>query len=279
MRPSVLAAPLLLASTTFARSPLRRGQTTDACANLDADLVFSDVMVDGELFHITFYNAGFQLGTGKPYDAGRIDIGLCISQVKTFVGHFNVTEAAIKVVGVDKVESTVIAMVHSPVSSYNTPNAYLCFSQIKKAGVQCTYPPHAKPSVTGSNECDFVCMDGFMAMPTNHPSSCTCPPHLTECNGKCGDFRLNCPTTPPPSRRQNEPKCCKDLMMCGVPEATSGEAYKCTDVASDSYTCMSFSLSKSIYSTSDRDSTRRWLRQGLSFRQSLHQRSQLPQDS
>lgn len=30
--------------------------------------------------------------------------------------------------------------------------------------------------------------------------------------------------------------------MCGVPDATSGQAYKCTNVMSDSYTCMSFSV-------------------------------------
>ncbi|KAG8221521.1 hypothetical protein J3R82DRAFT_1736 [Butyriboletus roseoflavus] len=200
MRLSVLAAPLLLAATTLARAPLKRGQTVDTCANLDADLVFSDVLVDG-----------------KPYDAGHIHIGLCISQVKTFVGHYNVTEAAAKVVGVDKVESTVTGM-------------------IKNAGVQCTYPPHAKP-VTGSNECDFVCTDGFLAMPPNHPSSCTCPPYLMQCNDKCGHYHSDCTTTPPPSRRQNEPKCGKDLTMCGVPDATSGQAYKCTNVTSDSYTC------------------------------------------
>lgn len=47
---AVVAAPLLLTATTLARSPLRRGQTTDTCANLDAELVFPDVVVDGELF-------------------------------------------------------------------------------------------------------------------------------------------------------------------------------------------------------------------------------------
>ena len=55
MRLSVLtAAPLLMASTTFARSPLRRGQITDTCANLNADLVFPDVESDGELFPLFF---------------------------------------------------------------------------------------------------------------------------------------------------------------------------------------------------------------------------------
>ncbi|KAI9566126.1 hypothetical protein HD554DRAFT_1225990 [Boletus coccyginus] len=202
MRLSVLAAaPLLMASTTLARSPLRRGPATDTCANLAADLVFSDIEIDG-----------------KPYDAGHIDIGLCISQVKTFVGHYNVTEAAAKVVGVDKVESTVTAM-------------------INKAGIKCSYPPHAKPAVTGSSECDFVCTDGFLAMPANHPSSCICPPYLTECDGQCGHFHSDCATTQPPSRRQNEPRCAKDLALCGVPDATWGQAFKCTNVTSDSYTC------------------------------------------
>lgn len=73
-------------------------------------------------------------------------------------------------------------------------------------------------------------------MPPNHPSSCFCPSYLKECDGKCG--HSDCSTTPPPSRRKNEPKCDRDLTMCGVPGATSGEAYKCTNVTSDSYTCM-----------------------------------------
>lgn len=179
---------------------------------------------------------------GKPYDAGHIHVGLCISQVKTFVGHYNVTEAAAKVVGVNKVESTVTGMVGLLVSSYNVSNSYPGPSQIKKAGVQCTYPPHAEPAVTSSNECDFICADGFLAIPAYHPSSCTCPPHLMQCDDKCGHYHSDCTTTPPPSRRQNEPKCSKDLTMCGVPDATSGQAYKCTNVTSDSYTCMSFSV-------------------------------------
>lgn len=120
MRLSVLAAaPLLMASTTLARSPLRRGPATDTCANLDADLVFLDVEIDGELFFPSRYDTKVQHDLGKPYDAGHIDIGLCISQVKTFVGHYNVTEAAAKVVGVDKVESTVTAMVILLVPSYD----------------------------------------------------------------------------------------------------------------------------------------------------------------
>lgn len=74
-------------------------------------------------FSTTFCNSRLQLDLDKPYDAGRIDVGLCISQVKTFVGHFNVTAAAVKVVGVDKVESAVTDLVNLLVSSYNTSNA------------------------------------------------------------------------------------------------------------------------------------------------------------
>ncbi|KIJ16252.1 hypothetical protein PAXINDRAFT_99129 [Paxillus involutus ATCC 200175] len=206
MRLSALATPLLLASTSFAgsphsRAPHRRAQQTDVCANIDADLVFPDVIKDG-----------------KPYVAGHINIGLCVSQVTVFVGHYNVTEAAVKVVGKDKVESTVVAM-------------------IKKAGVECSYPQHAKPSATRSDPCDFVCTDGFLAMPATEPTSCQCPPHLTVCDGKCGHYHLDCHKTAPPSRRQSEPKCAQGLTMCGVPDATWGQAYKCTDTTSDSFTC------------------------------------------
>ncbi|KIK79579.1 hypothetical protein PAXRUDRAFT_834028 [Paxillus rubicundulus Ve08.2h10] len=206
MRLTALATPLLLASASFAgspqsRAPHRRAQHTDVCANIDADLVFPDVIIDG-----------------KAYVAGQIDIGLCVSQVTVFVGHYNVTEAAVKVVGKDKVESTVVAM-------------------IKKAGVECSYPQHAKPSVTHGDACDFVCTDGFLAMPTKNPTSCQCPPHLMVCDGKCGHYHLDCHKAAPPSRRRSEPKCAEGLTMCGVPDATWGQAYKCTNITSDSFTC------------------------------------------
>ncbi|KAN0082598.1 hypothetical protein V8E55_008393 [Tylopilus felleus] len=195
------AVPLLMASATLARSPLRRGETTDTCANLNANLAFPDVEVDG-----------------KPYVAGHIHVGLCISRVKTFVSHSNVTTAAIKVVGEAKVELAITDM-------------------IKQTGVQCAYPPHARPSVTKHNACAFVCVDGFWGMPQYQPSSCICPPHLTECNGQCGDFHSNCTTMAPPSRRKNDPKCAQGRTLCGVPRATSGAAFQCTDVTCDSYTC------------------------------------------
>lgn len=121
MKLLVLSAPLLLASTTFARSPLRRGQATDTCANLNADLVFPDVLVDGELSPpcpCQWLSSDLD-GLDKPYDAGRIHVSLCISQVEMFVGHYNVTEAAAKIVGVDKVQSTVTDMVNSCVFSYH----------------------------------------------------------------------------------------------------------------------------------------------------------------
>ncbi|KAF9223163.1 hypothetical protein BS17DRAFT_706912 [Gyrodon lividus] len=203
MRLSAFSIPVLLASATLARSPYspphRRSQHTDVCANINADLVFPDVIVD-------------------VYVAGHLDIGLCVSQVTAFIGNYNVTEAAVEVVGKDKVESAVVAM-------------------IKKAGAECSYPQHAKPTVTPDDTCDFVCTDGFLAMPAKNPTSCQCPPHLMVCDGKCGHFHMDCHKTAPPSRRQSEPKCAQGLIMCGVPDATWGQAYKCTDINSDSFTC------------------------------------------
>jgi hypothetical protein len=118
MRLSALATPLLLASTSFAgsphsRAPHRRAQQTDVCANIDADLVFPDVIKDGKYSYlgVVSLQSHSNVTLGKPYVAGHINIGLCVSQVTVFVGHYNVTEAAVKVVGKDKVESTVVAMV------------------------------------------------------------------------------------------------------------------------------------------------------------------------
>ncbi|KAF8554496.1 hypothetical protein OG21DRAFT_1484608 [Imleria badia] len=153
------------------------------------DLVFLDVVVDG-----------------KPYNAGRMDIGLCKSQVQKIVGQ----------------------------TGSNRPSLN-CLSQINEEGVQCSYPPHAIPSVTPNNEYGFIC---FVEMPaTNYPTSCVCPPNLMECDGVCGPVKLDCSTKPPPSHRQNQPVCAEHLTMCGVPDATWGQAYKCTDITSDSYPC------------------------------------------
>ena len=112
MRFIVLAAvPLLMALTTLAHPPLRRGLTTDTCANLDRDLVFPDV--DGELSPPRSYPSEFQPDLGKSYNAGRMDIGLCKSQIPKIVGQYDVTEAAVKVVGYDRVEVAVTALVNT----------------------------------------------------------------------------------------------------------------------------------------------------------------------
>ncbi|KIJ62252.1 hypothetical protein HYDPIDRAFT_61617, partial [Hydnomerulius pinastri MD-312] len=155
---------------------------------------------------------------GKPYVAGHLDVGICISQVKIFVESHNVTEAAVKVVGEAKVQATVTAM-------------------IKGAGTDCSYPQHAEPSCAPDDPCNFKCTDGFLAMPSKNPTSCQCPPHQRVCDGVCGHFHMDCGKKAPLSRRQNDPKCAEGLTMCGVPEASWGQAYKCVDTTSDSLTC------------------------------------------
>ena len=64
--------------------------------------------------------------------------------------------------------------------------------------------------------------------------------------------------------------------MCGVPDATWGQAFKCTDVTSDSYTCASRRLIQTVVPLTVVPPHRWRLRQGCSFRQSFHRRGQLP---
>lgn len=204
MRLSAFAVtPLVLASTAFARSSFssrvqkRSSPATDYCAHLNTDLVLSDLHVD----------------------AGHLDVSICTSQISAFVEANQVAQAAVKVVGVQDVQTTLVSMV-------------------KHSGTECSFPSHSELSPTPSNVCNFKCTDGFLAMPPDHPTSCECPSHLTVCNGKCGHFRPDqCAKAAPPSRRQNEPKCADDLQMCGVAGASNGQSWKCVNVNNDPMTC------------------------------------------
>ncbi|KAH7890439.1 hypothetical protein F5I97DRAFT_31238 [Phlebopus sp. FC_14] len=208
MKLSAFATPLLLMSTAFGRAPharshshRRAAQITDHCANINADLVFSDVTVNG-----------------KQYVAGHLDVGLCVSQVKAFIESNAVAQDAIKVVGKAKVQARVVAMINS-------------------SGVECSYPQHAVPTCTPDNPCDFKCTDGFLAMPANKPTSCRCPSHLTVCDGKCGHYHMDCGKKPQLSRRQNDPTCSDGLEMCGVSGASNGQSWRCVDTQTDVTTC------------------------------------------
>ncbi|KAI6157131.1 hypothetical protein BKA82DRAFT_994450 [Pisolithus tinctorius] len=198
-----VVTPLVLASTAFARSHFssrvhrRASLVTDYCAHLDANLVFPD-------FH---------------EDAGHLDVSICTSQINTFVEANHVAQAAVKAVGLQTVQTTLVSM-------------------IKHSGTECSFPPHSELSPTPSNVCDFKCTDGFLAMPPDHPTSCQCPSHLTVCDGKCGHFHADqCAKTTPPSRRQSEHKCADGLQMCGTSGTSNGQSWKCVDVNTDPMAC------------------------------------------
>ncbi|KAI6121130.1 hypothetical protein F5141DRAFT_1257479 [Pisolithus sp. B1] len=204
MRLSAFAVtPLVLASTVFARSSFgsrvqrRSSLATDYCAHLNTNLVFPDLHED----------------------AGHLDVSICTSQINAFVEVNQVAQAAVKVVGVQDVQTTLVSMV-------------------KHSGTVCSFPSHSELSPTPSNVCNFKCTDGFLAMPPDHPTSCECPSHLAVCDGKCGHFRADqCAKATPPSRRQNDPKCADDLQMCGTAGASNGQSWKCVDANNDPMTC------------------------------------------
>lgn len=206
MRLSAFAiTPLVIASSAFARSSThsrihrRVPHLTDVCAYLNTGLQFSDVRENG-----------------KPYMAGHLDSTVCLSQVEAFIKGNDVAQEAIKVVGEHKVEVTLNAM-------------------IQDSGTECSYPHHSTPSATSSDLCNFKCTDGFLPTPANHPTTCECPSHLTECDGKCGHFHPEqCPKTAAPSRRQSEPKCSTGLQLCG---ADTNKGWECADVKISALNC------------------------------------------
>lgn len=208
MRLSSFVIPILSASTAFALSklprPYRRTLVHDTCGSLNSDLILNEV-IDSH---------------GKPTVAGHINVCLCRSDVHKFVESNVVAQKAVKLLGDHaKVEALISDMVTGlPTASH------------------CSYPDHARALCAQSNPCDFECTDGYMTFPPERPTSCKCPDHLTECDGKCVQPDL-CPSKAPPSRRSKEPHCAAGRTMCGIPGTSTGQPWKCIDVKTDPTTC------------------------------------------
>ncbi|KAG2067564.1 hypothetical protein BDR04DRAFT_1158899 [Suillus decipiens] len=208
MRLSSFTVTILSASTAFALSklprPYRRTLVHDVCGSLNTDLILNEV-IDS---------------LGRATVAGHIDVCLCLSDVANFVESNIVAQQAVKLLGDHaKVEALVAGMVSRlPTASH------------------CTYPDHARALCTDSDPCDFQCTDGYLAFPPERPTSCRCPDHLMECDGKCGHFK-ECLSKAPPSRRSHEPQCAAGRTMCGIPGTSTGQPWKCVDVKTDPTTC------------------------------------------
>ncbi|KAG2126936.1 hypothetical protein DEU56DRAFT_535067 [Suillus clintonianus] len=208
MRLSSFAVPVLSASTAFALSknppPWRRALVHDVCGSLKSDLILNEI-IDSQ---------------GRATVAGHIEACLCLSDVVKFVESNVAAQAAVKLLGNHgKVEALISGMVKG-----------------LSTGSHCSYPDHARALCTDSNPCDFECIDGYLAFPPEKPTSCKCPDHLMECNGKCGHFK-ECPSEAPLSRRNSEPQCAAGRTMCGIPGTTTGQPWKCVDVKTDTTTC------------------------------------------
>ncbi|KAJ8582422.1 hypothetical protein M405DRAFT_830709 [Rhizopogon salebrosus TDB-379] len=207
MRLSAFGIPILSASTAFALSkssrPYRRALVHDICGSLNTDLFLNEV-IDNH---------------GKATIAGHLDACLCLSDVVNFVQSDAVAQAAVKLLDDHvKVEAIISGMIKALPDS------------------QCIYPDHARALCTDSNPCDFECTDGYLAFPADKPTSCTCPEHLMECDGKCGHFK-DCPSKAPLSRRTNEPQCDPGRTMCGIAGTSTGKAWQCVDVNTEPTTC------------------------------------------
>ncbi|KAH7920840.1 hypothetical protein BV22DRAFT_1020459, partial [Leucogyrophana mollusca] len=151
---------------------------------------------------------------------GLLDVCVCVSDVPTFVEKNDIAKEAVKLVGSSKVEVIVKNLID------DTP------------GQECHYPDHAQATCTSANPCAFECTDGFLPYPRGKPTKCICPPHLTECNGKCGHFPIDCATKAPVShRRRNTPTCHPGLELCGIPNGSDGKGWKCVNVQTDAQTC------------------------------------------
>ncbi|KAG1764277.1 hypothetical protein EV702DRAFT_1205088 [Suillus placidus] len=209
MKLSSFAVPILSASTAFALSKLPRPHRRapivhDVCGSLNSDLILNEV-IDS---------------LGRATVAGHIEVCLCLSDVVKFVESNIVAQEAVKLLG-DHVK--VEALISGMITGLPT-------------GSHCSYPDHARALCTDSNPCDFECTDGYLAFPPEKPTSCKCPNHLMECDGKCGHFK-ECPSKAPPSRRGNEPQCAAGRTMCGIPGTSTGQPWKCVDVTTDPTTC------------------------------------------
>ncbi|OAX43445.1 hypothetical protein K503DRAFT_853323 [Rhizopogon vinicolor AM-OR11-026] len=207
MKLSAFAISILSVSTAFALSkssrPYIRTLAHDVCSSINSDLVLNEV--------IDKY--------GKATVAGHLEACLCLSAVGAFVESNSIAQAGVKLLG-DRVgvEAIISGMIKA------LPNS------------QCTYPDHAHALCTDSNPCDFKCTDGYLEFPPDRPTSCKCPDHLMECDGKCGHFE-RCPSKALLSRRSVEPQCALGLTMYGIAGTSTGQPWKCIDVNIDPTAC------------------------------------------
>ncbi|KAH7915564.1 hypothetical protein BJ138DRAFT_1077239 [Hygrophoropsis aurantiaca] len=191
-----------LAFSTHAHPP-RHTLVSDVCVALDVDFIVDEVH-----------------NNGKPHNFGHLDVCLCTSGLPAFVKTDAVAQAAVEVVGPSKVEALIKAIIEAV------------------PGQECYYPIHSRPSCESSNPCTFHCTDGFLPSPSENPSKCICPPHLTECDGKCGHFPLDCsPKAPVSHTRRKATSCHEGLELCGIPGGSNGKGWKCINTQTDAQTC------------------------------------------
>ncbi|THH26726.1 hypothetical protein EUX98_g7464 [Antrodiella citrinella] len=194
----------------------------DVCVGLDADLVLSEIIQDG-----------------KALVAGHLDVCLCVSLIPDFIKVNVVAQTAVNLLGVAKVSALIEGLINDDPGCQH-----------------CTFPEHGQSVCAPDWPCQFQCQDGYSPY-TNpgdaHPSSCSCPAPMTECNGQCGNFPNGCGSAvpAPPQRRSRhatfgaakdinkrqvgESKCPVDKQVCGVPGGNGG--WECVDTKSDKESC------------------------------------------
>ncbi|KAJ3486646.1 hypothetical protein NLI96_g4110 [Meripilus lineatus] len=179
----------------------------DVCAGLDLDLKID--LLD------------------KPIVLGHIDVCLCVSLIPTFIKTNVAAKAGCLLGGETKIIAILEGLIHSA-----------------KGKKDCRFPPHCHSVCSGANPCGFDCDDGYTPYTPpgqQYPSTCTCQPPKTECNGKCGDFPHGCGSAAPVKRRHarrggSEPVCPVGTEACGV---TGGNGWDCVDTQHDRESCKS----------------------------------------
>ncbi|KAJ7271180.1 hypothetical protein C8J57DRAFT_1508131 [Mycena rebaudengoi] len=133
---------------------------------------------------------------------GKLNTCLCISQVPAFLTTNLVALAAVKVFG-------------KPAPASN-------------------YPDSVTPMCITGNVCYFTCNNGFDAVPTVNPTTCSCVAPKIICNGQCIDGPI-CSSILP-RRREARGQCRRGLIACAIP-GRNMRFWECVDTQNDLESC------------------------------------------
>ncbi|KAF9259268.1 hypothetical protein L218DRAFT_908574, partial [Marasmius fiardii PR-910] len=114
---------------------------------------------------------------------------------------------------------------------------------LRTSGKKCTLPDHAHFVCTNTDPCHVECDSGRVRV----GDQCVCQQPKKICNGQCVDSPNPCEPSAVPRpllSRRNEittldeaQRYCGAMEVCGIPSATSRNAFECVDTTSDPHSC------------------------------------------